>query len=160
MNVKPTKLKVLEGNLGKRPLPTNEPAPAMQQPKMPAELKLDAAAARTWKTLAPKLVKLGLLTEIDGDSFSDLCQIRARIIAIRKYINAHNRSLMEVKKTIDPFSGKEAEEIRPSAYVKLELAFYDLFRKKAHEFGLCPRGRTGLSVGGSGKKSAFEQLLD
>jgi phage terminase small subunit len=59
---KPTALKVLEGNRGKRKLPKNEPKPYPKVPDMPEGL--DERAQETYKTLAPKLEKLGLLTEV------------------------------------------------------------------------------------------------
>ena len=56
---KPTKLKIVEGNLGKRPLPKDEPEfePAVA-PEPPDHL--GAVAAKHWRTLAGELHLLGL----------------------------------------------------------------------------------------------------
>ena len=44
---KPTNLKLIEGNPGKRPLPGNEPKPKPKAPSMPSDL--DYQAKKTWK---------------------------------------------------------------------------------------------------------------
>ena len=68
---KPTALKVIQGNPGKRPLPKGEvkPAPGAEAPPW-----LVAPQARAeWERIAPRLLKLGLLTELDGEAFGLLC---------------------------------------------------------------------------------------
>lgn len=60
---KPTALKKLEGNLGKRKLNTKEPVPGKG---MPDCLKwLLPEAKEEWKRLCQKLSDMGVLTEID-----------------------------------------------------------------------------------------------
>ena len=142
---KPTKLKVLEGNRGKRPLPESEPTPKPKAPKCPADLDKDAKGV--WDRLAPMLERLGLLTEADGDMFAHLCQIRARLVNIHKYIKKHN-------------SGEDVVyDTRPvSQYITLEKQYYDIFRRYAAEFGLSPRGRVGLVVG-QDKENEGEDLI-
>jgi phage terminase small subunit len=68
---KPTTLKVLEGNPGKRPLPKNEPKPTIGAEAPPW---MTAPGARAeWERIAPRLLRLGLLTEIDAEAFALLC---------------------------------------------------------------------------------------
>jgi phage terminase small subunit len=68
---KPTALKVLEGNPGKRPLPKAEVKPEIGAEPPPW---LTAPLARAeWERIAPRLLKLGLLTEIDGEAFGLMC---------------------------------------------------------------------------------------
>lgn len=68
---KPTRLKVLEGTFRKDKAPKNEPSPRPVAPKKPSWLT--GAGGRLWKKLAPKLLELGLLTEIDGEALAALC---------------------------------------------------------------------------------------
>lgn len=68
---KPTKLKILEGNPGKKRLP-NEPQPTVGTLRKPEWLR--PAAAEHWDRLAPELQRLGLLTVVDEASFGQLCQ--------------------------------------------------------------------------------------
>ncbi len=68
----PTALRVLRGNPGKRPLNADEPKPASIASIAPP-VWLDPTAAEAWRELAPRLQKLGLLTELDQQRFSMLC---------------------------------------------------------------------------------------
>jgi P27 family predicted phage terminase small subunit len=70
-NAKPTALKELEGNPGKRPINKNEPKPRVGLPEMPKNLPF--AAQREWHVFGPELVRLGLLTVADGKAFGAYC---------------------------------------------------------------------------------------
>jgi len=151
---KPTKLKVLEGNRGRRPLPEKEPVPSPVLPPCPDDLDDDAKS--TWGRLAPIVCKLGLLTEPDGDNFAIVCQIRSRLRAIHQYIKKENPSLVQETQKADPDGGVRVE-YKPSPYVVMEKQYYQLFRLAAAEFGLSPRSRVGLSVG---KDSDSDEMAD
>ena len=60
---KPTRLKVLTGNPGKRPLNTEEPMPEIAIPECPIEL--GPVAKREWDRLVGELASLRLLTNLD-----------------------------------------------------------------------------------------------
>lgn len=64
---KPTAIKVLEGNPGKRPLNANEPKPEKKSPKCPSWLEPEAK--KEWRRMAKVLERLGVLTEIDAAAF-------------------------------------------------------------------------------------------
>ena len=152
---KPTKLKVLEGNRGKRELPKNEPNPRPVAPKCPNDIDRDAK--KVWRRLAPKLEKMGLLTETDGDMFATLCQMRSRLVAIHNFIKSQNQSLVQETQKPAP-DGGIMTEYKPSPYVVMEKQYYQIFRMYAGEFGLSPRGRVGLSVG-AGDSDDGEDLI-
>jgi P27 family predicted phage terminase small subunit len=76
MNRKPTALRILQGNPGKRPLNKCEPQPAQASGRMPADLPKEARPY--WRKLAPKLRRVGLLTELDVPALADLCLCLAR----------------------------------------------------------------------------------
>ena len=61
---KPTALKKLEGNPGKRKLNTKEPMPGKGMPDCPKWLLPEAK--KEWERLCVKLSEIGVLTEIDG----------------------------------------------------------------------------------------------
>ena len=73
---KPTALKVLEGNPGKRQLNIVEPKPKKKAPKCPAWL--DAEAKKEWRRLAKQLEDLGILTQIDMAAFAGYCEAYSR----------------------------------------------------------------------------------
>ncbi|HFH7680582.1 TPA: phage terminase small subunit P27 family, partial [Streptococcus agalactiae] len=59
---KPTNLKILEGNSGKRPLPINEVKPKQKAPRCPQWLEDDAK--KEWKRMGKILEQMGILTEM------------------------------------------------------------------------------------------------
>lgn len=74
---KPTALKLLHGNPGKRKLNDQEPKPPVgAQP--PAYIKADLVLLAEWNRHAPRLTKLGLLTEIDDDALAVLCVLEVK----------------------------------------------------------------------------------
>ena len=69
---KPTAVKVLEGNPGKRSLNTAEPKPEKKAPRCPSWLEDEAK--KEWKRMSKQLEQLGILTEIDMAAFAGYCQ--------------------------------------------------------------------------------------
>jgi len=154
MKRKSTKFKILEGNPGKRDL-IREADPKSVMPKMPKDI--DKAAQKVWKRLSPVLFRNGLLTEIDGESFALLCQIRARLQKVIRELN--DAELIEIE-TIADQAGHEATRVKINPLLRLEKQFLILFKAYANDFGMSPRGRVGLSVSPDNDKSDFEKLLD
>jgi P27 family predicted phage terminase small subunit len=74
---KPTSLKLVEGNRGKRGAPKQEPDPEYLNDLEPPP-HLDAAAAAVWKELAPKLRAQRLLTVLDIIALGHLCTAEAK----------------------------------------------------------------------------------
>ncbi|HHY92912.1 MAG TPA: phage terminase small subunit P27 family, partial [Firmicutes bacterium] len=145
MNRKPTALKILEGNPGKRPLPQNEPKPEPVAPKCPS--RLPAAAKRHWKALAPKLEKLGLLTEVDGQAFADYCLCLARLEEAEKDIE--ERGLL--------VEGDRGKVKNPAAQLARE--YRAALQKWAARFGLDPQSRAGLDIPKADDEDELEQFL-
>ena len=68
---KPTAIRILEGNPGKRPINKNEPKPQPLGPECPDFVQGKARAF--WNEYAPILMKQGVLTELDEFLFGALC---------------------------------------------------------------------------------------
>lgn len=125
-NNKPTALRILEGNPGKRPLNQREPQPQpIADMKPPAYLDKEARAC--WRRNAPKLVAMGVLTDADVDEFILYCQAWSR------YRTAC--ALLAVASTFD---------YRQAAGV-VERAEHAV-RMLAAEFGMNPAARSRLQV--------------
>ena len=73
---KPTAIKKLEGNPGKRKLNTKEPIPAKGMPNCPEWLMPEAK--KEWERLADLMNQMGVLTEVDMAAFAAYCQSYAR----------------------------------------------------------------------------------
>jgi P27 family predicted phage terminase small subunit len=72
----PTKLKVLRGNPGRRPLNQDEPIPEAGSLVPPSWLEGEGIAE--WNRIAPKLHDLGLLTTVDEQALATYCHTWAR----------------------------------------------------------------------------------
>lgn len=72
---KPTRLKVLSGNPGGRPLPKDEPVPEAGPAEMP--VWLDPGARVVWDEYAPLVEGMGLLSRVDAEKFGRWCELAA-----------------------------------------------------------------------------------
>jgi P27 family predicted phage terminase small subunit len=68
---KPTRMKALTGNPGKRPLNVHEPRPEPAAPDCPPELS--PVARQEWKRLTAELAKLNLITHLDRGALATYC---------------------------------------------------------------------------------------
>lgn len=128
---KPTALKTLEGNPGKRQLNVNEPKPLAKAPSCPKWL--DPEAKKEWKRLSKKMEQIGILTEIDMAAFAGYCQAYARWKAAEEFISKHG----SIVKT-------------PSGYwqqvpqVSIAQQYMKAMQKFAEQFGLTPAARSRI----------------
>lgn len=83
---KPTHLKLLTGNPGRRPLNVNEPRPVRALPQPPDELNLDAK--KEWLRVADELYQIGMLTSLDRGALAAYCQAYGRWIMAERHLNA------------------------------------------------------------------------
>jgi P27 family predicted phage terminase small subunit len=136
-NKKPTALKVLEGNPGKRPLPQNEPKPKPIAPECPEWLI--GEGKKMWNRLSSEMERIGLLTVIDGEAFAAACQAWKIFVECQQYINNNGLTYEYENK-----GGAVNEIERPQ--VKIGQKSLDQFRAFCSEFGLSPAARTRIEV--------------
>lgn len=84
---KPTALKILEGNPGKRPLNDKEPKPDSKAPRCPSWLEEEAK--REWKRMSKTLETIGVLTKIDKAAFAGYCQAYATWKEAEEVLSKH-----------------------------------------------------------------------
>lgn len=72
---KPTHLKMLAGNPGKRPLNTNEPKPEGGFPACPE--RLQGKARDAWERFSQELSQCGVGTKLDATALEFLCEAYA-----------------------------------------------------------------------------------
>jgi len=144
---KPTNLKILEGNPGKRPLPVNEPKPRPITPPCPSWL--DREAKKVWNRLMPELERLHLMTIVDGEAFAAACQSWAIWVKCQRY-------LKKVGLTFETPNGYIQQ--RPEVAIG-QKALAD-FRAFCTEFGLTPASRSRISIKvAEGEEDPMEALL-
>ena len=131
---RPTALKILEGNPGKRALNKQEPKPGKADLRLPAGL---GHHGRTfWREIAPALDTLGVLTAVDVPA------LEAAARTYERWRVAESK-LKDVKSLAQ--TGKSGFSA-PSAYVQIaSQAQRDLLRL-LQEFGLTPASRTRIQV--------------
>ena len=78
-NPKPTKLKLLQGNPGRRPINLNEPQPEQKIPTMPKWLKKFPIAIEEWKRESKILANVGLMTVAEEGDLAMRCFLAAKI---------------------------------------------------------------------------------
>lgn len=154
---KPTALKRLNGNPGKRPLPENEPQPSIKKQTVPAFLNPEARTE--WKRIVPELEKMGLLTVVDRTALEGYCIAYAKWRLAEEYINKHGLIYESMLYTRD---GKELGMRRlehPEVSIAHQTAL--LILKYCAEFGFTPSARVRLNAGKKVEDDAeMEGLID
>lgn len=139
---KPTYLKVVTGNPGRRPLNEAELEPPTRSspPKPPAHLLPEAKTE--WKRLAPTLSLLGILSDLDVSPFAAYCQAYARWAQAERLLaklaeqDATGRDAMLIK--------TRSGGVTPNPLIWVARnAASDMVRYSA-EFGFTPSARTRI----------------
>lgn len=81
---KPTVIKLLTGNPGRRPLNPSEARPPAGVPEAPDFLT--AEAKREWARIVPLLAQSGLITTLDRGVMANYCEAWSRWVACQKKI--------------------------------------------------------------------------
>ena len=71
---KPTRLKLISGNPGGRPINKEEPQPEIRSKVPRAPSHMTPKAKKFWKKMAPQMHAIGLLTKVDETALEALCE--------------------------------------------------------------------------------------
>ena len=146
---KPTAMKILEGNPGKRPLNESEPIPPKGGVKCPTWLLPEAK--KEWKRLAPALEAMGVLTMADLSAFAGYCQAFARWKEAEEFISQHGT----IFKTPSGYVQQVPQVSIAQQYLKIMQSF-------CTEFGITPSTRARIIAGdakGGDPDDPMERLL-
>lgn len=145
---KPTSLKLVEGNRGKRALNKQEPDPEYLE-DLAAPAWLSPAAKVVWDELAPRLRKQRLLTVVDVEMLAHGC------IAIAVCREAHRElapDLLGPAKDIaapsPPVTGAPpaATKINPWRAMSLQCAAFKQMSQVLTAFGCSPAARSRIAL--------------
>ena len=131
---KPTALKKLLGNPGKRPLNEREPQPDPTMPRPPAHL--DEGACAEWARMAPELNRMRLLTQVDRAAFAGYCAAYSRWA----------QATADLAKVGGFTIVTEKGYVLQHPLVGVANKALELMLKCAVEFGLTPSSRSRVSV--------------
>lgn len=145
---KPTAIKRLEGNPGKRPLNDLEPMPKVKMLRCPNWLEPEAR--KEWRRLAPILIDAGILTAADAVTFAGYCQSYARWREAEENIT---RTGMIVR--------KNDGSVTTNPYIKVSRMAFAEVKSLAAEFGLTPAARTAIvadAMSATGNRQAMDPM--
>ena len=145
---KPTALKLVQGNAGKREINKREPKPKTERPKVPAYLSPKAKTA--FKNVSDLLEDMGVLTIADGMALEMMCNAYSEWRDLRKVIDKEGSTY----KTIGT-SGDEVIKARPE--VAMAADAWKRIKSMAAEFGLTAASRTKIQVN---EKEESDPLAD
>ena len=150
---KPLELLKLLGNPGKRPLPTDTPQPAKLYNIPPAPEYLNTIAKERWNYLAPKLVKCGILSDIDLDILEQCCVSLAiaRMAAMKISENTLILTMMNDDKTL-----KYAQK---TPYLTVYTEALAIFDKYGAKLGLSPSERVKLHINYDANKNKEQEFF-
>lgn len=153
---KPTKMKILEGNPGKRPLNKFEPEPPPGVPKMPSWLGSYEAAVEEWVWVSTILDSMGVMTLADRNLLANLCYMQSQIQQLAGELETEGRVVYQLK--MDSM-GNEVVEAKTNPKAKLLNDMLREVRLHSGVFGLDPSSRSRLTVIPKGQKSKFDGLV-
>jgi P27 family predicted phage terminase small subunit len=130
---KPTRIKALTGNPGKRPLNPHEPRPLPALPDCPPELSPVARAE--WMRLAAELSKLNLITQLDRGALAAYCGAYA----------LWAESIEQIQKYGTMVKSPSGYPIQ-SPYLAIANRQAEIMLRVASEFGLTPASRSRISA--------------
>jgi len=146
---KPTKLKELAGNPGKRPLNSREPEPPVPDRAPYSPRFLSEEAKKEWRRIVGMLMELGLYTELDYAALAMYCQVFGRWVQAERALAFQELVL----------TGSEGGMYQnPMLHVANKS--WEQMRKILAEFGLTPSSRSRLQLKAKEEPSLAELLFN
>jgi P27 family predicted phage terminase small subunit len=146
---KPTHLKLVAGNPGKRRLNRNEPQPQRGVPPMPRSL--NKQAQKLWPEVCNILDGMGVLTAADGWALASLCEAYSDLVAARKALEARGSTY-----AVETMTGV-IRRVSPEA--KLVSDADRRVRTWLAAFGMTPSDRARVRVDVERKDEAVAKYL-
>lgn len=140
---KPTALRVIEGNPGKRAVNTSEPDAG---PLGDAPADLEGAAQAKWHEMA-RLWRL-VVTAADRDQLAEYCRLEARRIEAEEKVREEG-----------PVAFTAGGQPVQSAWLQILNRVREDMRKIAVEFGGTPASRARVKSNGEPEQSKFKGLI-
>lgn len=144
---KPTRLKILMGNPGKRRMNENEPKPEISIPDCPVEL--GPVARQEWDRLVDQLAPLRILTHLDRAALAQYCA------AYSLWLEA-----IEATQTYGAMVKSPSGYPVQSPYVSIANRQTEIMMRIASEFGFTPASRSRISAPATEQPNLFNLAKD
>jgi P27 family predicted phage terminase small subunit len=143
---KPTRLKLLTGNPGKRPMNHDEPRPETAIPECPPELS--PLARKEWDRLVGELSSLRMLTNLDRAALAAYCGAYALWAEAMEAIQKYGAMI----------KSPQGFPIQ-SPYLAIANRQAEIMMRIASEFGFTPASRSRIAAPAKASPSLFD-LMD
>lgn len=145
---KPTRMKELAGNPGKRSLNKTEPKPSGKRPPCPAHIQ--GEAKKEWNRVTKQLLAQGLLSEVDRAALAAYCQAWARWVQAEEEMRKQDFCMVTLTDkgypVVSPWLGVANQSM------KQMLRFLT-------EFGMTPASRSKVTVIKEAELDDYEEFL-
>lgn len=139
---KPTALKVIEGNPGKRPLTANEPEPDKLDMLPGPPERFNKEAKREWRRTGPVLFRAGLITAADLPMFEAYCQAWGNYVTAQRAYDG------------EPLITGQKGNLVKNPCAQIARDNLDKAIALAREFGMTPSSRSKISLPGNSRKTS------
>lgn len=143
---KPTEMKRLAGNPGKRQLNEREPAPRAMLPVCPAHVQ--GEARKEWRRMGRQLIDLGVMTSVDKAGLAAYCVAYARWVEAELQVT----KLGTVVKTANG-------NLIQNPYLAVANRAMEQMTKMAGEFGMTPSSRSRVQTQAGGNEPSLAEIL-
>jgi len=146
---KPTSIKVLAGNPGKRPVNTAEPRFRVPERTPRAPAFLSDSAAEVWRDLGKLLRDAGLFTVVDRYALAMFCAAAGRWIEAER----------KLKETGPVLVSRETGNLYQNPYLHIANKAWGQMRQMLSEFGLTPAERSRLKAVTTDDEPSLAEML-
>lgn len=143
---KPTALKELAGNPGKRPLNQREPKPTVKAPSCPSYVQ--GEGRKEWRRVARLLVQLRVLTEADRSALAMYCMAYSRWVEAEAKIREEGMIVVSSN-----------GYVRQNPYVLIAGEAMRQMRGLLSDFGMTPSSRAKVQVAEE-REPGLDELLE
>lgn len=144
---KPTNLKILYGNQGKRALNEDEPTPDVEIPEVPPHL--DEEAREEWSRIALELHTLRVLARVDRAALAAYCQAWSRWVKAEGII----------AKTGEVLKSADTGNFYRNPWLDVANRAMKQMHEFLVEFGMTPSSRSRIKVQPAKETTKWEGLL-
>lgn len=153
---KPTKLKLLQGNPGRRRINYDEPQPKQGIPKMPKWLKEFPIAVKEWKRESKELDEMGILTTAESGILTVRCYLASEIQKMALEIKKEGRVAYVQK--MDSLGNEIMEAKTNPKAIQIKNLITE-YRQNGILLGLDPSSRSKLKTELKKPKSKLEAFV-
>jgi P27 family predicted phage terminase small subunit len=153
---KPTAIKILEGNPGKRKIVADDLQPEAGAPEMPKGMTF--AAQREFRFMTEVLLELGVLTRVDGKALAAYSECYSRWEEANKIITEYGQ-VIQVK-FLDNEGNTIVGDLKANPACKLADMWMNRMKSFLIEFGLTPATRSKLKLNPKPEVDEFDEIMN